>query len=78
MTSWIKPFAFSAWTVVAFSSVVMAWYGVNFVLGVGLHSYGFASGGTGYIVAAVGLQLAYVIAITLHHLVIERTGRDPS
>jgi cytochrome c-type biogenesis protein CcsB len=68
MTSWIKPFAFSAWTVVAFSSVVMAWYGVNFVLGVGLHSYGFASGGTGYIVAVVGVQLAYVAAIALNHM----------
>jgi cytochrome c-type biogenesis protein CcsB len=67
MTSWIKPFAFSAWTVIAFSSVVMAWYGVNFVLGVGLHSYGFASGGTGYIVAVVGVQLAYVAAIALNH-----------
>jgi cytochrome c-type biogenesis protein CcsB len=67
MTSWIKPFAFAAWTVVAFSSVVMAWYGVNFVLGVGLHSYGFASGGTGYILGAVGLQLAYVIGIAINH-----------
>jgi len=25
--------------VVSFASVVMAWYGVNFVLGAGLHSY---------------------------------------
>jgi hypothetical protein len=24
----------------------MAWYGVNFVLGVGLHSYGFVEGGS--------------------------------
>jgi hypothetical protein len=23
----------------------MAWYGVNFILGVGLHSYGFTEGG---------------------------------
>ncbi|MDR3606875.1 MAG: cytochrome c biogenesis protein CcsA [Oligoflexia bacterium] len=68
MTSWIKPFAFAVWTVVAFSSVVMAWYGVNFVLGVGLHSYGFASGGTGYVVGGVGLQLAYVLVIALHHI----------
>jgi cytochrome c-type biogenesis protein CcsB len=73
MTSWIKPFAFAAWTVVAFSSVVMAWYGVNFVLGVGLHSYGFASGGTGYVIAGVGAQLSYVILIAIHHAVVNRT-----
>ena len=31
----------------------MAWYGVNFVLGVGLHSYGFGEGGGQGIVMAV-------------------------
>ncbi len=31
---------------VCFLSVIMAWYGVNFVLGVGLHSYGFVEGGS--------------------------------
>ncbi len=33
-------------SVVCFLSVIMAWYGVNFVLGVGLHSYGFVEGGS--------------------------------
>src|SRR4029079_9426275 len=33
-------------SVVCFLSVVMAWYGVNFILGVGLHSYGFVDGGS--------------------------------
>ena len=27
----------------------MAWYGVNFVLGTGLHSYGFGQGGVEYV-----------------------------
>jgi len=30
--------------VVSLASVVMAWYGVNFVVGGGLHSSGFGSG----------------------------------
>ena len=34
---WVGTFAFPAWTVVGFLSVLMAWYGVNFVLGVGLY-----------------------------------------
>jgi hypothetical protein len=35
-----------ALSVACFLSVIMAWYGVNFVLGVGLHSYGFVEGGS--------------------------------
>jgi hypothetical protein len=40
----------------------MAWYGVNFVLGVGLHSYGFGSGGFGYAATFVAVELAFVLA----------------
>jgi hypothetical protein len=40
--------------------VLMAWYGVNFVLGAGLHSYGFGSGGFGYAVAFVAAELGFV------------------
>jgi ABC-type transport system involved in cytochrome c biogenesis permease subunit len=46
-------------SVVCFSLVVMAWYGVNFVLGSGLHSYGFGGGGQGYVFAAIFLQWLY-------------------
>jgi ABC-type transport system involved in cytochrome c biogenesis permease subunit len=59
-TGWMKPFGFAAWTVVSFTLVLMAWYGVNFVLGVGLHSYGFSSGGFTGVMFFTLLQLAYV------------------
>jgi hypothetical protein len=36
----------------------MAWYGVNFVLGKGLHSYGFGDGGQLYVGAFALLELA--------------------
>jgi len=42
---WINTFALVVASVVCSMSVIMAWYGVNFVLGVGLHSYGFVEGG---------------------------------
>lgn len=57
---WVGQFGFAAWTVLCFSSVVMAWYGVNFVLGVGLHSYGFSAGGQGAVGTAVLIQLLFV------------------
>lgn len=43
---WVNTFGLSFASVVCFLSVIMAWYGVNFVLGVGLHSYGFVDGGS--------------------------------
>lgn len=60
---WVTSFGFASMTVVCFLSVVMAWYGVNFVLGVGLHSYGFSSGGTGWVLGFCVLQLIYVVGI---------------
>ncbi|RUL84987.1 ABC transporter permease [Tautonia sociabilis] len=42
---WINSFGMVCASVFCFLSVLMAWYGVNFLLGVGLHSYGFAEGG---------------------------------
>ncbi|MBL7715247.1 MAG: cytochrome c biogenesis protein CcsA [Bdellovibrionales bacterium] len=58
---WIQQFGFAASSVVSFMLVVMAWYGVNFVLGEGKHSYGFASGGRGPVFTVCGLQLLFVL-----------------
>lgn len=55
-------FGLAVGAVVCFLSVLMAWYGVNFVLGVGLHSYGFGSGGLGWAIAFVAAELAFVAA----------------
>ncbi|NBX93724.1 MAG: cytochrome C biogenesis protein [Proteobacteria bacterium] len=59
-TGWLKGFGFVATTVLSFLGVVMAWYGVNFVLGVGLHSYGFGSGGLSYVLTYLVLQIAFI------------------
>lgn len=59
---WISQFGLAVWSIICFSLVVVAWYGVNFVLGAGLHSYGFGGGGQGYVVGALALQFLYVAA----------------
>lgn len=64
---WVRLFGLHAWTVVAFSGVVMAWYGVNFVLGAGLHAYAFGSGGRIYVVGALIINLLYVITVAVLH-----------
>ena len=54
-------FGMAVGSVVAFQGVLMAWYGVNFVLGVGLHSYGFGTGGFGWALLFVATELTFVI-----------------
>ena len=44
LVGWIKEFGLAVGSVLIFFLIVMAWYGVNYVLGQGLHSYGFGSG----------------------------------
>lgn len=49
--------------VLSFQTIVMAWYGVNYILGVGLHSYGFGSGGQGWAATFVLVELLFVGAV---------------
>lgn len=65
LTGWVGNFGFPLWTAICFSTVVMAWYGVNFVLGVGLHSYGFSSGGQAVMATFVVLQIIYCIFVAI-------------
>jgi len=53
-------FGLAVGSILGFQTIVMAWYGVNFVLGVGLHSYGFGSGGLGYAVTFVVVEFLFV------------------
>ncbi|MEI6416299.1 MAG: cytochrome c biogenesis protein CcsA [Verrucomicrobiota bacterium] len=55
-------FGLTIGAVLAFLSVLMACYGVNFVLGTGLHSYGFSTGGFPFVLGFVGLELVLVAA----------------
>jgi ABC-type transport system involved in cytochrome c biogenesis permease subunit len=57
---WVNTFGLVMASVACFTSVIMAWYGVNFVLGVGLHSYGFTEGGSQGVVSAVVLAVLAV------------------
>jgi len=65
-------FGLAVGSVLGFQSIIMAWYGVNFVLGVGLHSYGF---GTGGLPAAVGFVLAELVFVAI--AIIRQHKRKP-
>lgn len=60
LAGWWKGFGMTVGSVVGFMSILMCWYGVNYILGAGLHSYGFGSGGTSYVVGFVLVESAFV------------------
>jgi cytochrome c-type biogenesis protein CcsB len=70
---WVGHRGLAALSAICFSLVIMAWYGVNFVLGAGLHSYGFGTGGTGFVLTVLGLQILFVTVALLRSRPEERT-----
>jgi cytochrome c-type biogenesis protein CcsB len=68
LAGWWRDFGLAVGSVVCFLAVVMAWYGVNFVLGTGLHSYGFGIGGESYVMTAIALDVVYVSAAIFRYL----------
>lgn len=67
LAGWWTQFGLVVASVVCFLAVLFAWYGVNFVLGKGLHSYGFGIGGESYVATFVVLDLLFVgVAVWRH------------
>ncbi len=65
LINWLQNFGIVVSAVMTFSLVIMAWYGVNFVLGAGLHSYGFGAGGVEYVSAVLLLQMIFVLYVSV-------------
>jgi ABC-type transport system involved in cytochrome c biogenesis permease subunit len=61
-TSWIKNERFITITAGAFLSVLMAWFGVNYILASGLHSYGFSEGGAIFIGSVFLGQILIIVS----------------
>lgn len=62
LQGWIKEFGLTLGSIFCFFLIIMAWYGVNFILGKGLHSYGFGTGGFSYVLVFV---LAHILFLYL-------------
>ena len=67
VVGWWDQFGLALASVVCFCAVLMTWYGVNFILGKGLHSYGFGIGGEKYVAAFVCTDLAYVAVAAIRY-----------
>ncbi len=78
MVGLLRDFGTAVAGVLGFLGVLWAWYGVNFVLGVGLHSYGFGSGGYTYVGSFVAFELLVVGAAGLRHKALHRKSPTPA
>lgn len=65
LAGWWKGFGLSVGSIIGFLSVIMTWYGVNFVLGKGLHSYGFGKGGGTAVTIFVITQVILLISVMI-------------
>ena len=60
-------FGLAVGSVFGATAILMAWYGVNYVLGSGLHSYGEGVGGLGWVLGILALNWLFVAAAGLRH-----------
>ena len=74
MAGWWGDFGIAVAAIVNFAGIIMAWYGVNYILGAGLHSYGFGVGGEGYILIFLGIEAAYLTLALVRH----RSAQKPN
>jgi ABC-type transport system involved in cytochrome c biogenesis permease subunit len=65
---WFGNFGLAVGAVLGACSILMAWYGVNFVLGSGLHTYGEGVGGVQWALLIVGLNFAFASLAALRYL----------
>ena len=65
-TSWIPNHRFFLLVAAAFMSVMMAWFGVNYILATGLHSYGFSEGGAIFLGSFFAIQ-TLLLVLTYSH-----------
>ncbi len=66
LAGWWSEFGLAVGSVVCFLSVLMSWYGVNFILGQNgrsLHSYGLSTGGLSYATGFAAFEIAFLAAI---------------
>lgn len=66
-SGWVRVFGTLMGSVLAFFGVIMAWYGVNFILASGLHSYGFSEGGATAMGVFVAVQGGFALVCYQRH-----------
>ncbi len=62
---WIEDFGLAACAVLGFASIVWTFYGVNYLMASGLHSYGFGAGGGTWVGVWAVAEILFVVVCRL-------------
>ena len=73
----VGPTGLAAWSVYGFMSVIMSWYGVNFLLGAGLHAYAFGDGGQWIVLPLCAAQIV-LTTVELVVIAVRRGRAEPA
>ncbi len=74
-TGWLRAFGTALASTLVFWLVVMTYVGVNYILGIGLHSYAFGKGAVAtWCFLVGGVQLVLTTAVVMAHLGRRRTA----
>ncbi len=68
----IRDFGLAVGAVLGLIAISFTWYGVNYILGIGLHSYGFGSGGEHYYFAYLVGEALFLTGASLFKKSIEQ------
>jgi len=65
--NWLRDFGLAASAVLGLVVIVWTFYGVNYVMATGLHSYGFGSGGEVWVASWAGAELLFILVCWLRY-----------
>ncbi len=74
----IASFGLAIGAILCFLAITFTWYGVNYLLGTGLHSYGFGSGGEWAYYSFILFESGLVAFALLSHRRLQAKTKEPS
>lgn len=60
---YVKEIGLAIGAIIGFQAITFTWYGVNYILGTGLHTYGFGSGGIIYYFLFSLIEVAFIMSV---------------
>lgn len=64
-------------SIIGLQFITFTWYGVNYILGVGLHSYGFGQGGELIYAIFTSFELFFAFFMLFFHLIRQKSHNNP-
>lgn len=75
---WLRDFGLAAAAILGFVVIVWTFYGVNYVMATGLHSYGFGSGGEIWVGLWAVAELVFLIACKIRYSMLNKAAATPA